>query len=162
MSSVAFVSNLLRMYWTIGRIQYVAVLTATHEHTIMCRHQCSFALAALACCLTTIACAEVRVEGSLTAARVITDQESIADVLSAFKNRRTQREHIWSALPSIADISAAPLTALGFRHSPTAAKLARDTTPQCRKITHKSTLAYRRSVWNNTHMAASRPSALCT
>jgi hypothetical protein len=49
------------------------------------RHRCSFALAAaLSCGLATVARTEVRVEGSLAAVRVTTDQDAIADVLSAF------------------------------------------------------------------------------
>jgi hypothetical protein len=50
----------------------------------MHRHRCSFTLAAaLACGLATIACAEVRVEGSLGALRVTTSRDAISDVLSA-------------------------------------------------------------------------------
>jgi hypothetical protein len=40
--------------------------------------------AVLACSLATIARAEVKIEGSLAAVRVTTDQEAISDVLSAF------------------------------------------------------------------------------
>jgi hypothetical protein len=51
----------------------------------MRRHRCAFALAtALTCGLATIARAEVHVEGSLAAVRVTTNQDPIADVLSAF------------------------------------------------------------------------------
>src|SRR5215470_10094806 len=51
----------------------------------MYRHRYSLAMAmALSCDLASIACAEVRVEGSLTAVRVTTNQDSVADVLSAF------------------------------------------------------------------------------
>jgi hypothetical protein len=50
----------------------------------MRRHRCSLVLAtAVACGLATMARAEVRVEGSLAAVRVTTDQDAIADVLSA-------------------------------------------------------------------------------
>lgn len=50
----------------------------------MHRHRSSFALAAaLTCGLATLACAEVRVEGSLAALRVTTSRDTISDVLSA-------------------------------------------------------------------------------
>ena len=49
------------------------------------RFRCCFGLAtALTCGLATIACAEVHVEGDRGAVRVATNQDAIADVLSAF------------------------------------------------------------------------------
>jgi hypothetical protein len=50
-----------------------------------CRHRYSFALTtAFTCGLATIACADVHVEGTPAAVRVTTNQDTIADVLSAF------------------------------------------------------------------------------
>lgn len=52
---------------------------------IVRRDRCSFVLVtALVCGLSTVAYAEVHVEGSLAAVRVTTKQDAISDVLAAF------------------------------------------------------------------------------
>jgi hypothetical protein len=60
-------------------------MTSTVQRVAARHRRCLFSLAtSLMCGLATIACAEVHVEGSPTAVRVTTSQDTIADVLSAF------------------------------------------------------------------------------
>jgi hypothetical protein len=56
----------------------------TNAHRMIMR-QCLFALATtLVCGIPTVACADVRIEGSQTALRVTTSRDTIGDVLAAF------------------------------------------------------------------------------
>jgi hypothetical protein len=77
----------------------------------MRRHAWSFGLAmALACGLAPLARAEVHVEGSLSALRVSTGREAIADVLSAFAPLNVKYR---SAVPLDAAAGAAYSGSLG-------------------------------------------------
>jgi len=61
------------------------------------------ATAVLACGFATVACADVKIEGSLAAVRVTTDQEAISDVLSAFGGAFDVRYRTAIALDAAAD-----------------------------------------------------------